>query len=77
MQEYWSLIEDIPNSIKISRKMFVVIAKDIEIMSGKTYTTDPYCVWYEESREEGAFVRWPHPFPPTHFYVLPTKFDEE
>lgn len=75
MQECWSLIEVLPDFIKYSRKIFVVIAKDVEIMPGKTYTTDPYCVWYEESREDDVFVRWPHPFPPTHFYVLPTNFD--
>ena len=73
--KYWSLIEALPDSIKVSREMFVVIAKDIQIRQGSTYTTDPYCVWYEATRKDSAFVRWPHPFPPTHFYVLPTKFD--
>ena len=73
--QHWSLIEALPDSIKASRGMFVVIAKDVQIMPGRTYTTDPYCVWYEATRKDGAFVRWPHPFPPTHFYVLPEKFD--
>lgn len=48
--------------------MFVVRGFDVlTIATGIKYTTDPYCVWYEE----GEFVRWPHRFPPTHWMPLP------
>ena len=54
------------------RKMFVVQAFDVETglstpSGGCRYTTDPWCVWYSN----GEFVRWPHPFPPTHWLPLP------
>lgn len=64
----WQPIETAPKD----RKMFVVQAFDVETglstpSGGRRYTTDPWCVWYSN----GEFVRWPHPFPPTHWVPLP------
>lgn len=66
MFDDWQPIETAPKS----RKMFVVIAKDICPIagSGYKYTSDPYCVWRHELE---GFVRWPHPYPPTHWFPLP------
>lgn len=67
-------IENLPESIKTSRKMFIVIAKDVKPTESfpSTYTTDPYCVWMED---EFVCARWPHQFPPTHFMLLPEEFE--
>lgn len=66
----WKKIENLPEIYNTSRKIFVV--KAIDIIPPRCnvlglYTTDPYCVWKEGSE----YVRWPHPFPPTHFFELP------
>lgn len=62
----WRPISEL--SPKQSRAMFVVKAFDADIGKGvRPYTSDAYCVW----REGETFVRWPHPFPPTHFMELP------
>lgn len=45
-------------------EMFVV--KGFGVRDG-TYNTDPYCVWIDSG---GEFVRWPHPFQPTHYMLL-------
>lgn len=62
--EIWLPIEDAP----VGREMFVVKAIDVTGFSSGKYTSDPYCVWQEK---KGEFVRWPHPFAPTHFMKLP------
>jgi hypothetical protein len=64
----WLPIATCPNS-KLDG-MFVVIAIDIKPVSGAsfTYTSDPYCVWYDD----GYFVRWPHLYHPTHWCELPS-----
>ena len=50
------------------RTMFVAIAVLPD------YTTDPWCVWKEEDNmtkeNHFGFVRWPHPFPPTHWMAI-------
>ena len=60
-------IENLPASI--GRRMFVAISIT------PAYTTDPWAVWHqpENPTDENrfGFVRWPHPFPPTHFMILP------
>jgi hypothetical protein len=64
----WLPIESHPKG----HKMFAVIGKDVNIKPGKMdgvhYTTDPYYVFW---REKEGFVRWPHPFPPTHWHPMP------
>jgi hypothetical protein len=60
----WMPIDTAPLTKK---PMFVVIGIDVKV-GNTTYTTDPYCVW---RREDGKFVRWMHPFPPTHWLRLP------
>lgn len=69
-------IENLPESIKTSRKMFVVIAKDIKPFPSYTslYTTDPCCVWWD-SYDDYVCERWPHEFPPTHFMLLSEEFE--
>lgn len=58
----------IPPDLKETREMFVVKAIGVYFGSVKKYTSDPYCVWYEN----GQFVRWPHKdFQPTHYLKLP------
>lgn len=65
----WLPIETAPGQCKPS-KMFAVIANTIT-PQGIPYTTDPYYVW----RVVNGFVRWPHPFPPTHWHPMP-EFDK-
>jgi hypothetical protein len=68
----WQPIETAPQGTKPST-MFAVIAKDVVVCSnGVPYTTDPYYVWRDSDGE--GFVRWPHPFPPTHWHPMP-EFD--
>ncbi len=67
MQKFmWLPIESLP---EMGRTMFVV--KAINIYPTETtshvYNTDPYCVW----KDGDKFVRWPHPFQPTHYCLLP------
>lgn len=68
---FWNKIDSAPTS---SRKMFVVIAKDVVPFKGSTtkYTSDPYCVWFDN----GKFVRWPHEFQPTHWALLPEEYED-
>lgn len=67
----WLPIETAPKDTSI---MFAVIAKDVVVTSnGVPYTTDPYYVFWREP--ESRFVRWPHPFPPTHWHPMPTTFE--
>lgn len=61
----WVNLEDETPS---EREHVVFKAFNVEYQKGKFYTTDPYCGWINEI---GEFVRWPHNFPPTHFYRLP------
>lgn len=76
MQNEWQSISTLPDDYK---GMFVVIGLDVLIPRvNKQYTTDPYCVWLNRNpllkiQEVLAekFVRWPHPFPPTHWLPLP------
>lgn len=69
----WLKIESLSDYWKNNKKMFVVKAIDIfpNDFSPMKYTTDPYCVWMED----GDFVRWPHPFPPTHYTILPEEVE--
>lgn len=49
--------------------MIVVMAIDVPVQQGALrYTTDPYCVWWDE--DYGRWARWPHPYPPTHWLPL-------
>lgn len=57
----WQPIETAPKG----KAMYVVIGVWPEY---PRYTTDPYCVWWDE--KEG-FVRWPHDRQPTHWMPLP------
>lgn len=72
MQQLWKPIENLPPYYNRSPKMFVVIAKDVEIYNGQRYTTDPYCVWLNEG---DICHRWPHLFQPTHYCELPSNFE--
>jgi hypothetical protein len=61
-----------------SPTVFVVIAMNVPypFNPNYTYTTDPYCVWVNEVDEymrPEEFIRWPHPFMPTHFCLLPEE----
>ena len=60
----WQPIDTAPKDN--GRKIFVVKAFDV-LLSGRKYTSDPYCVW----RDKDEFVRWPHKFDPTHWMPLP------
>ena len=65
----WQPIETAPKK-REPFSMFVVIAIETsEASPNITYTSDPYCVWRES---DGSFTRWPHPFPPTHWFPLPS-----
>ena len=68
---FWMKIENLPDLYKTSRRMFIVKAFSVfpTEQSVMPYTTDPYCVWYEN----GDFVRWPHKFTPTHYAILPEE----
>lgn len=63
----WQPIETAP---KANRDIFVVQAFDVtDLNCGvRRYTSDPYCVWPGYT---GGWVRWPHPFRPTHWVKLP------
>lgn len=67
----WLKIENLPDYYKTKPTMFVVKAFDVLPMQNSIYkyTSDPYCVWLEN----GEYVRWPHPFPPTHYLELPVE----
>ena len=70
----WIPIEALHPQYYETNQMFVVIAKDVEVVKGRNlYTSEPYCVWMESTGE--VCSRWPHPFSPTHYCELPTKFD--
>lgn len=74
----WKKIDSLPKEYKKNRKMFVVKAIGGRPFPniGYEYTTDPYCVWVKEgTRDNVEFVRWPHAFPPTHYYELPTEVE--
>ena len=66
-EQRWLPIEQAP---KGCRTMFVVRGFNVtnENCHVRNYTTDPYCVW---PGKDGGWVRWPHPFPPTHYMPLP------
>lgn len=70
---FWYEISHLPTMYIDNRVMFVV--KAFNVFPTDTaifkYTSDPYCVWIEN----GKFVRWPHPFPPTHYAVLPDEVE--
>lgn len=72
----WLKLEHLPEHIT-GCQMFVVISFDVLPYEGANsfYTTDPYCTWLdpEDLLEPGEyhFPRWPHPFKPTHFCLLP------
>ena len=67
----WLTIDKLHEHIK-GREMFVVKAFDVDLdgIRGSQYTTDPYCTWHDE-QSSNKFPRWPHPFQPTHFCLLP------
>lgn len=58
MKNEWIPIKELPDS----NKVVVLIA---QFQNG--YITDPWTGW----KNKDGFERWPHPFPPTHFYELP------
>ena len=66
-EQTWQPIETAP---KDGRLMFVVRGFGVTNLNcgARAYTTDPYCVW---PGDDGGWVRWPHPFPPTHWMSLP------
>jgi hypothetical protein len=59
----WRPIEEAP----VGKTMFVVVSIRPD------YTTDPWCTWQPHP---GEFARWPHPFPPTHFLLLPPATED-
>ena len=75
----WQPISTLTDEYKTTRKMFVVIAINVEMgFPEYLYTTDPYCVWTEVSTPDPftelvKFARWPHKdFHPTHWMPLPS-----
>ena len=64
----WRPIAELPQVYKDTRRMFVVRGR-APYGRGKTYITDPYCVWLNKVNE---CVRWPHKnIQPTEFMELP------
>lgn len=63
----WRPIETAP----VGKEMFVARAIDVlnGFTGGRTYTSDPWCVWQPE---KGKFSRWNHHFQPTHWMPLPS-----
>ena len=57
----WQPIETAPRD---SRKVIALIS----VAGPKGYITDPWTGWIEA---DGKASRWPHPFPPTHWFHLP------
>lgn len=71
MNNQWKPINELPEYLKETRRMFVVKAIDVapmEAVPDYRYNSDPWCVWFDGN---GGFVRWPHKYPPTHFCELP------
>lgn len=68
----WLPIETAPRN---QMEMFIVRGFNTRIGMGAYagYTTDAYAVW----ADEGNFVRWPHPFRPTHWMPLPPAPSDE
>lgn len=65
----WQPIETAPKQEMFRKEMFVVRAFGVQTgANAHPYDTDAYCVWRDHN---GRFVRWPHPFPPTHWTPLP------
>lgn len=56
------------SELERNHKCVVLIAKTDTVGTVSPYITDPWCGWRQA---DGTFARWPHPFPPTHFYELP------
>jgi hypothetical protein len=72
----WMTIDKLFEHVK-EREMFVAKAFDVQIKGHNyPYTSDPWCVWVENWAGTLLFSRWPHPFPPTHFCLLPTEKEE-
>jgi hypothetical protein len=70
----WMTIDKLHEYVK-GRQMFVVRAFDVPTSCDARvlYTTDPYCTWLDKVIGVYVFPRWPHPFPPTHFCLLPNE----
>lgn len=49
------------------KEMVVFRAFNVQQGTAGNYTSDPYCGWIQNNE----YVRWPHPFPPTHYMKLP------
>ena len=58
---------DIKENPPEENEMVVFKAFNVEFHNVTSYTTYPYCGWVEGE----MFVRWPHEFPPTHYFRLP------
>ncbi len=70
----WLPIETAPGvDERRTTTMFVVCAINISRGFVHGYTSDPWCVWRIAN---GGFARWPHDFPPTHWYPLPERKSE-
>ena len=61
----WQPIETAPRN----RQMVLVIGDKVNA-GHMIYTTDMYCVWFDDRGEICA--RWPHKFMPTHWMPLPS-----
>lgn len=57
----WQPIKDAP---KDSKRPILLISN----AGPNGYITDPYAGW---QNADGTWERWPHPFPPTHFMIIP------
>jgi hypothetical protein len=74
----WMTIDKLGEYVK-GREMFVVKAFDVQYpnIDSLIYTSDPWCTWRERveqlCEDEYYFPRWPHPFMPTHFCLLPEE----
>ena len=60
VREEWRPIESAP----LEREPMIVVRG---YFADTNYWTDPWCVWWQE----GAWQRWPHSKPPTHWMLLP------
>lgn len=59
-QDVWVKFED---EMPVDKAPIAMIGLDVAVGTFNKYTTDPYCGWVEN----GGYVRWPHPFNPTHW----------
>jgi hypothetical protein len=64
----WQPIETAPRDGRNGMFVVVGVTSGNGFTGGKSYVSDPYCVWRDQGE---VFARWPHNWPPTHWMPLP------